>query len=145
LQNNVLGTRNVTKAASLIGTRVFVYISSDKAVNPTSVMGATKKAGELIVNRMNAISPTKYVVVRFGNVLGSRGSVLPLFQRQIAAGGPVTVTHPGMSRYFMTVNEAAQLVIQAGAMAQGGETFVLDMGEPVKIVDLAKAIIAFSG
>ncbi len=144
-QNNVLGTRNVTRAAELVGTRVFVFISTDKAVNPVSVMGASKKLAELIVNRMNELSPTKYVVVRFGNVLGSRGSVLPLFKRQIAAGGPVTVTHPEMFRYFMTIPEAVQLVIIAGSMAAGGETFVLDMGEPVKILDLAKALIDISG
>ena len=143
VENNVIGTRNVALATVECGAGDFVMISSDKAVRPTSVMGATKRAAELLINSMQ--NGTKFVSVRFGNVLGSNGSVIPIFKRQIAAGGPVTVTHPEMRRYFMTVPEACQLVLQASTMSIGGEVFVLDMGDPLLIADLARDLILLSG
>lgn len=144
-KNNVLGTYNLARAALSREVETFILISTDKAVNPTSVMGATKRIAELLVLECNQRGQTRFAAVRFGNVLGSRGSVIPVFKKQIAAGGPVTVTHPDMVRFFMTVSEAAQLVIEAGAMARGGEIFVLDMGKPVRIVDLAMNMIKLSG
>lgn len=145
VKTNVFGTRNAALAASRSGARVFVMISTDKAVNPASAMGATKRLAELIITQENRVSNTIFTAVRFGNVLGSNGSVVPVFQRQIARGGPVTVTHPEMKRYFMTIPEAVHLVIQAGSMAKGGEVFLLDMGKPVKIVDMARDMIKLSG
>jgi FlaA1/EpsC-like NDP-sugar epimerase len=145
ITNNVKGTRVMVEAAARYDVPHFVMVSSDKAVNPTSIMGATKRIAELIVQRTAQSSGHNYMCVRFGNVLGSRGSVVPMFLRQIRAGGPVTITHPEMTRYFMTIPEAVQLVLQAAVLGHGGEVFVLDMGEPVKIVDLATDLIRLSG
>ena len=160
--NNVFGTLNMVKAAITAGVQDFVLISTDKAVRPTNVMGATKRVAEMILQAVAASntnpfapsidaveapwqSPTRFSMVRFGNVLGSSGSVIPLFRRQIAAGGPITVTHPEVTRYFMTIPEAAQLVLQAGAMAEGGDVFVLDMGTPVRILEIARRMVTLSG
>ena len=145
IKNNVFGTYNVAKAAGDYGTGLFILISSDKAVNPTNVMGASKRVCEMVVQSMNGQSRTKYIAVRFGNVLGSNGSVIPLFKKQISEGGPVTVTDKRVTRFFMTIPEAVSLILQAGAYAEGGEVFVLDMGEPVRIDDMARKMIRLSG
>lgn len=143
--NNVFGTLNTVKLSDEFGVDRFIFISTDKAVNPTSVMGATKRMGEMVIQHYAQESKTVFAAVRFGNVLGSNGSVIPIFKKQIAEGGPITVTHPDIERFFMTIPEASRLVIQAGGMASGGEIFILDMGDPVKIVDLAKSLITLSG
>jgi len=145
VKNNIFGTKNVVEAAHKFNVKRFILISTDKAVNPTNVMGATKRVAEMIVQSYNKKSKTKFMAVRFGNVLGSKGSVIPIFKKQIEQGGPITVTHPEVKRYFMTIPEAAQLVIQSGAIGNGGEVFILDMGEPIKIIELARDLIKLSG
>jgi FlaA1/EpsC-like NDP-sugar epimerase len=145
IKNNTLATRLIGESAGKNGLEVFIFISTDKAVKPTSVMGASKRLAELVIQDLDCRFSTKYLAVRFGNVLGSAGSVIPIFREQIKKGGPVTVTDPEMVRYFMTIPEASQLVLQAGAMGQGGEIFVLDMGKPVKIVNLAQDMITLCG
>jgi FlaA1/EpsC-like NDP-sugar epimerase len=145
IRNNITGTRNLAEMSVQFGVQKFVMISTDKAVRPVNVMGATKRITEMICQGMNGRNRTKFIAVRFGNVLNSAGSVIPIFKEQVMRGGPVTVTHPEVTRYFMSISEAAQLVMQAGAIGKGGEIFLLDMGEPIKITDLAKDIIRLMG
>jgi FlaA1/EpsC-like NDP-sugar epimerase len=146
VRNNALGTWSLARAAAECGVETFVLVSSDKAVRPSSVMGASKRVAEMLMQAMAAeAASTRYLIVRFGNVIGSSGSVIPLFQQQIARGGPVTVTHPEAQRYFMTIPEAAQLVLQASAMGSGGDVFVLDMGAPVRILEVARRMIRLAG
>ena len=145
ITNNVMGTMNVAKAADRFGAERFILISTDKAVKPTSVMGASKRLAEVVIQQLAQHSRTKFMAVRFGNVLGSRGSVVPRFRKQIEAGGPVTITDPRMTRYFMTIPEAVMLVLHAGALGHGGEIFILDMGEPVRIEELACQLIRAMG
>jgi FlaA1/EpsC-like NDP-sugar epimerase len=145
VKNNIFGTLNLANVSLENKVEKFIFISTDKAVNPSSVMGATKRIGEMICQNFNQENSTKFISVRFGNVLGSRGSVIPIFKEQIKKGGPVEITHSNMMRYFMITSEACLLVMQAGAMGDGGEVFVLDMGDPVRIMDLAKKIIRLSG
>jgi len=145
IKNNVLGSKNIAEIADKIEVEIFILISTDKAVNPSNVMGATKRIAEILIHEIGQKSKTRFAAVRFGNVLGSRGSVVPIFTRQIEEGGPITITHPEMTRYFMTIPEAVQLVIQAGAITRGGEIFVLDMGEPIKILDLAEDLLRLYG
>jgi FlaA1/EpsC-like NDP-sugar epimerase len=145
IKNNIFGTKNVLEAASLYGSENFVLISTDKAVNPTSIMGATKRVAEFLTVQMNSVSETRFTTVRFGNVLGSNGSVLQVFKEQLTKGGPLTITHPEIKRFFMLTREAVHLVLTAASSGKGGEIFVLDMGEPIKIVDLAESFIRLSG
>jgi len=145
VKNNIFGTENLVSTSLKQGVEKFIFISTDKAVNPTSVMGATKRVSEMICLAYNLKNDTKFISVRFGNVLNSRGSVIPIFREQIKKGGPIEVTHPEMKRYFMLTSEACLLVMQAGAMGKGGEVFVLDMGKPIKILDLAKEMVKLSG
>jgi FlaA1/EpsC-like NDP-sugar epimerase len=145
VKNNILGTKIVAEAAAKNKVKKFILISTDKAVNPTNIMGTTKRIAEILCQNLNRRSDTQFITVRFGNVLGSAGSVVPLFQKQLKAGGPLTVTHPDITRYFMTIPEACQLILQASLLGQGGEIFVLDMGEPIKIKFLAEQMIKLSG